>query len=131
MKRYFSFQKMDTINKKQANISKLICDNYPFLCALVRTKSEKKRRRMLRLSNVEQLLSLVEVCLNIVKAHFPLTSRQRTRLMPYADFVRKMSKVRSERGARKLVVQHGTGVSGLFPALLTPILIALSHSLKN
>uniref|UniRef100_A0A914IH82 AAA+ ATPase domain-containing protein n=1 Tax=Globodera rostochiensis TaxID=31243 RepID=A0A914IH82_GLORO len=62
------------------------------------TRSAKKRTKMLRDANAEQLLSLVEICLNIVATRFTLTTRQKKRLMPYADFVRRMSRARSERG---------------------------------
>jgi len=51
--------------------------------------------------------------------------------LPYADFVRRLSRARSERGARKLVVQTGSGIGALFPALLTPILIELARDLIN
>ncbi|CAK5044254.1 unnamed protein product [Meloidogyne enterolobii] len=58
-----------------------------------------------------------------------LTPRQKNRLMPYACFVRKVSRARSERGAR-LALQKGNGI-GAFAALLTPILIELARSIKS
>ncbi|KAL3087404.1 hypothetical protein niasHT_029398 [Heterodera trifolii] len=45
----------------------------------------------------EQLLALVEICLNLVASRFRLTSRQKRRLMPYVETVRRMSRARSER----------------------------------
>ena len=109
-------------------ISSLVCENSNFLCKLSRTKSERKRLRLLKHANTEQLLAIAEICLNIVNTQFLLTSRQKKRLLPYADFVRRMSRLRSERGARKLIIQKGTGLPGLFAALITPIILELARS---
>ncbi|CAK5045282.1 unnamed protein product [Meloidogyne enterolobii] len=53
--------------------------------------------------------------------------------MPYAQFVRRLSRSRSEGGARKLlrktVFQRGSGIGGVFAALLTPILIEIGKKI--
>jgi hypothetical protein len=113
----------------QAKISQLIHENYQFLKSLSKIKSPKKLHRYLKHANSQQLLAIVEICLNIVCSRFQLTSRQRNRLMPYADFVRRMSRLRSEKGARKFIVQKGSGAPAVFGALLTPILIELAKNL--
>ncbi|KAF7636007.1 hypothetical protein Mgra_00004588 [Meloidogyne graminicola] len=59
---------------------------------------------------------------------FRLTTRQKKRLIPYAEFVRHMSRVRSERGARHVLTQKGGGV-GVFAALLTPVLLEMAKSI--
>jgi hypothetical protein len=106
--------------------SPIICDNQPFLRALACTKSQGKRKFLLKRATTPQLLSLAEICLNIVKSIFQLTTRQKKRILPYADFVRRLSRVRTERGAHRLIVQRGSGLPlGLFPALLTPLLVEL------
>ncbi|KAL3094551.1 hypothetical protein niasHS_005221 [Heterodera schachtii] len=51
-----------------------------------------------------------------------MTTRQRKRLSPYASFVRTLARRRTEKGARKLLIQTGSGLGGVFAALLTPIL---------
>jgi hypothetical protein len=51
--------------------------------------------------------------------------------MPYADFVRRMSRARTEIGTKKLIVQKGSGSAGLFAALLTPILIEIARSIAG
>jgi len=120
------------VSKSRCNISPLILENGKFLSLLSKTKSEKKRRRMLKLANSQNLLAIAEICLNIVKARYKLTTRQRKRLLPYAGFVRQMSRARSEKGARKLLIQKGSGVGGVLAALLTPILIELGRKIiKN
>jgi hypothetical protein len=112
----------------KVKISQLVCDNYDFLKTLSKTKSLKKRQKLLKKATTPQLLSIAEICLNIVKARFRLTQRQKKRMLPYADFIRRMSRVRSERGAKQ-IVQKGSGLQTLFPALLTPIILELSKIL--
>jgi hypothetical protein len=98
-----------------------------FLDKLSRSKSKTKIRQLLKNSTATQLLSIAEICLNIASSRFGLTTRQKKRILPYADFVRRMSRARSEKGARKLAIQKGSGVGGLFAAILTPILIELAR----
>uniref|UniRef100_A0A1I8BNC9 Uncharacterized protein n=1 Tax=Meloidogyne hapla TaxID=6305 RepID=A0A1I8BNC9_MELHA len=109
-------------------VSQLVKENIDFLQKLARTKSQRKVRRLLRLANSQHLLTLAEICLNIVKSRFNLSTRQKKRLLPYVDFVRRMSRARSERGARKILNQKGSGFGGVFAALITPILIELARS---
>jgi len=116
-------------HKNQCNISPLIIDNGKFLNLLAKTRSDKKRRRILKQANSQQLLSIAEICLNIVKRRYKLTTRQRKRLLPYAEFVRRMSRARTEKGARKIISQKGSGVGGVLAALLTPILIELGKKI--
>lgn len=112
----------------QSQIGQTICDNLEFLKSLAKTKSAKKRKKILKHANAKQLQAIAEICLNIVSSRFKLTTRQKKRLMPYADFVRRASRLRSERGARHLIVQKGNGVGGVFAALIAPILIELARN---
>ncbi|KAL7075297.1 hypothetical protein ACQ4LE_005873 [Meloidogyne hapla] len=92
----------------------------------------RRRKRILKQTNTEQLLSLAEICLNILRNRVQLTKRQKCRLVPYADFVRSVSRVRTERGARRMVIQKGNGLPlGFFPALLTPIIIEISKNIAS
>ena len=102
------------------NIGQSICDNIKFLKTLSKTKSDIKRTRLLKLATSNELIAIVEICLNIVKSIFRLTTRQKSRILPYASFVRKLSRARTEKGARK-IVQKGSGFG--FAAFLTPIII--------
>jgi hypothetical protein len=117
------------IKMQQAKISPLVHETIKFIKQLSKTKSLQKRRHLLKHATVKELLALAEICLNIVSTRFKLTTRQHKRLMPYANFIRKMSRMRSEKGARNFAVQKGSGISGLFGALLTPVLIELARSL--
>jgi len=113
-------------------ISQLVKDNLQFLKQLAKTRSLTKRRRLLKKASIDQLLSLTEICYNIVRDQFKLTKRQKSRLLPFADFVRRVSRLKTERGAKRTVIQQGTGLPiGLFPALLTPIIIELTKTLTS
>lgn len=125
-----SFPKM-VCPKALPQLPSLVQDNADFLRALARTKSHNKRRRLLRHAGAAQLLSLVEICLNILCETLPLTKCQHRRLKPHATFLRRLSRSRTEHGARRLLVQQGSGVPGLFAALLTPILELLAQSLAS
>ena len=119
-------------DRKHANAgvqySPTVADSYPFLHALARTKSTRRRKRILKKADANQLLALVEICLNILRDRFHLTQRQKKRMIPYVDYIRKVGRVRSERGARKLVVQKGGQLPiGLFASILTPVIIDLAH----
>jgi len=110
-------------------VSQLVCENKDFLRLLAHTKSERKTKRILRHATINQLLAIVEICLNILKSRFKLTTRQKNRLIPHVDFIRHMSRTRSERGARKVLRQKGGGGASVFAALLTPVLIELARSI--
>jgi hypothetical protein len=115
--------------EQKIEINPLIYNNADFLRLLAKTKSIKKRRRLLKHANTSQLLSLAEICLNIVCSQFKLTTRQRKRLLPHASFIRQLARVRSERGAKKIIVQKGGGSASLFASILTPILIEIARNL--
>jgi hypothetical protein len=108
------------LNKKRNIVGRKICDNIHFLKTLAKSKSERKRRKLLKKASTDELLSIVESALNIIKANFHLTTRQRRKILPHAEFVRQLARVRSEKGAKQ-IIQRGDGAA--FAAILVPILI--------
>ena len=111
------------------SIGPTICDNIDFLRTLSKTKSEAKRRRLLKKATSSELLAIVEICLNIIKSRFSLTTRQKKRILPYAEIVRRISRVRSERGARKILQKGGGFPIAAAAALLTPVIIEAVRNL--
>lgn len=105
-----------------------VLSNSDFLKQLARTKSDNKRRRMIACATTEQLLAIAEIALNILKGRLPLTAKQRERLIPYANFVRKLSRTRSDASVRQ-VIQVGGGP--LLASLIPPVLLAISRTLIN
>lgn len=116
------------VHKNYCKINPIICENKDFLKKLAKTKSYKNCFKLLKKATIEQLLAIAEISLNIVTSRFSLTTRQKQRLLPYANIVRQMSRLRSQKGARKLIIQKGSGLPGLFASLLTPILIELAKT---
>lgn len=115
--------------KEPQPIGKLPLKHYGFLKQLAKTKSDKKRRKLLNSASRDQLLTLIEISTNLL-SNFNLTSRQKQKLSPFAPLVRKFSRIRSENSARKFIQQSGSGLP--FAALLTPILVeAASHLISR
>jgi hypothetical protein len=113
------------------HVGPLILKQFSFLKTLCKTKSDKKRCEMLHLASCEQLLSLVEVCHNIISSNFHLTSRQKKKLLPFANTVRELARARSEKRARA-VIRHnqiGGGGPAILAAILSPILIEAAQHL--
>ena len=105
--------------KKAQVIGPRVIDNLMYIKKLARTKSDKKRLDLLRNANTEELLSIVEIALNILSSNFLLSNIQKKKLLPHSNYIRKLAKVRSEKGARK-VIQYGGGA--FLPALLIPVI---------
>lgn len=83
--------------------------NFDFLYSLSQKKSPKTRWNMVQKANRDQLLSIIDVCANVLHKDFRLTAAQDKKLEKYWEFMRKLSKVRSEKGARK-AIQRGEGI---------------------
>lgn len=121
-------------NKDRQPIGPLILKNYSFLKSICKSRSEEKRNKLLKEATREELLSLVEVCHNILTSNFQLTERQKRKLFPFADTVRRLSRARSEKRARQVIREHQTGGGGpaIFASLLAPILVeAAQHLISN
>lgn len=114
------------MSASHAAVGQRVLDNIDFVRALCRTKSSKKVSRSLANATDEQLLTLVEIALNILRSRFPLKSSQIRKLLPYADFVRKLSRCRSSKTARQIVQKGG---NPLLSALLIPIAVEVGRHL--
>ncbi|KAL3068191.1 hypothetical protein niasHS_016437 [Heterodera schachtii] len=110
---------------KKQTVGQRVLDNYEYLKSLGRTTSHKKRRHLLSTAGCEELLSLVEICLNLLNGSFCLTRKQKQKLLPFANTIRRLARVRSEQSARKLILQQQPQQEGgsLFAPLLAPILL--------
>jgi hypothetical protein len=105
-----------------------IVENLKFLKRLWRCSSEKCRWRLLKRTTKVELLAVVEASANILRPHcFYLTEAQKTRLQPYADTIRTLSRKRTEKGARRFVIQRGNGP--FFAALLAPLIAEASRQI--
>jgi hypothetical protein len=110
-------------------IGQSVIDNFLFLKKISRTKSDRKRNQLLRLATNSELFSIIEICYNILKGRSSLTQRQKNRILPHIDIVRKIGRSRSQRGLRQ-VLQRGGGI-GAIAAILTPILIEAFRHIRG
>jgi hypothetical protein len=111
----------------QYEFSPYIRENVEFLGKLAKTKSERKKKALLLTASSDQILAIVEICVNILKTNFILTTRQRRRLAKYADYYRSIVRTKSERTARHRIQQDGQGAA--IGALLIPVLSAIAGHL--
>ena len=116
------------VRTRQKIIGQRVLEHFNFLQKLAKTKSEGRRCNYLKGASSDQLLSIVEIAKNLVNSNFPLTGRQKNRLLPYANCIRKLSRARSERGTKRLILQKGDGL-GFIPALLAPIIVEAARQL--
>ena len=106
--------------------SPYIVRNKDFLQELTSTRSEKEKNQLIREATAEQILAIIEICINILNFNYTLTKTQRRKLAKYADFYRSLARIKSEKGARKKL-QEGRGI--ILGTLLTPIIETLAEQL--
>jgi hypothetical protein len=109
-------------------IGERVLQNYEFLKRLTRTRSVAKRSKLLKDASCEELLAIVEIATNILKGKFCLKPRQKRKLIPFANYIRKTARLRSEKSARQYFSQTG-GQAAIFGALLAPVLIEAAQYL--
>lgn len=107
------------------NYSPLLKNNAPFLINLAEHRRSSTRcKKIIQEATSEQLLSIVEICLNILRSRFPINNCQKKLLQNKAAIVRQISRLRSEKAAKQ-VFQKGQGipaVAALVVSFLVPIL---------
>lgn len=108
--------------------SSYVVKNAEYLNKLAKTKSERKKHTLLLNATPEQILSIVEICANILKSNFALTNKQKQRLAKHADLYRSIARSRSERTARNRIQQGGQLAIG---ALLAPVLSVIAQTLLD
>lgn len=108
-------------------VGQCIIRNLPFLQKLAATKSCKRRNLLLEKATPDELLSIVEICFNVLHSNFPLTAQRKTALAKHASIIRSLAQCRSVGRTRSILGQEG----GSFPfaSLLIPILIEASRML--
>ena len=99
-----------------------------FLNRLAKTKSDRRKHKLLVLASSEQILAIVEVSANILKNNFVLTNRQKKRLADYAELYRSTARARTEATASRRIQ---TGGQLAIAALLAPVISTLAQSLLD
>ena len=106
--------------------STIIHKNIEFLQQLSNAqKSKKECNLILSKANNEELLVIVEICWNLLRSRLPINKQQKKKLLKYAPLVRKISRIRSEKSAKKTFNQTGRGIpliASLVANLVLPLL---------
>ena len=118
-------------------LSPLIIENANFIRRLQNSKrSNRAVETLISSANEVELLCLVEICLNLLKGRIPhnLLKKYWQRLLCQADLLRRVSRARSARKARQMLLprtnQQGKGlpaVAGILASILAPMLIDALH----
>jgi len=100
--------------------------NLDFVRALARCKSKKATRQLLNSANADQLLCLVEICVNLVKDRYLLPTGARRRLQRHSTHIKTLSRKRSDRATRSWCIanapQRGRGSPAVVAAILAPLI---------
>jgi hypothetical protein len=108
--------------------SPYIVSNVNFLNTLAKTHSDKKKHTLLINATADQILSIVEICYNVLKSNFTLTTPQKQKLAKYADYYRIIATSRTEKTARHRIQQGGQLA---IAAILAPVLSVLAQNLLD
>lgn len=103
-----------------------IVRNKGFLQNLAKTKSEKKKKALLKAASDEELSVLVDIIFNLLNHNLILHQRRKRTLAPYAPTLRAISRVRTAQSARRILNQEGGSLP--LSTLLIPLLVQLISS---
>lgn len=112
------------------NVGKRVRQNFSFLYKLCSTKSPKQRCDDVQRAKLNQLLSIMDVCANIMWKNFKLSKRRSMSLNRYNKAMKRLKRAKSRPEILK-AIQYGEGIHhgrGFLPTLLLPVLIELAAS---
>ena len=87
-----------------------------FLRAVLREADANKRKQLLQLANADQINTVSELVLNVLKGHAPRSRYTIERLRPHANVLRQLSKPGSSIKRRRQLTMDQTG-AGLWKEL--------------
>lgn len=117
------------MKSSKLEFSPLINDNEKFLRQIVQSK-KSGQHELVKCATDEQILCLVEICLNILKGRVPLRKSHLKKLRQQAHSLRKLARTRSSRSAKHVLLQQGQGVPAI-AGLLTSIIVPLITNAIN
>lgn len=105
-------------------MSQRLKSQFPFLQMLARSQSQR-RKELLKTATREELLSLFEICLNILNKKLPVKGTTYKRFYRHRQLIRALGdrKVSFTR-KKKLVNQHG-GFIGQIASIALPLIAGL------
>lgn len=108
-------------------MSERLFENIGLLYKLNGIKSNKKRKEVFKVANRSLIICLIECMQAILQHKVYLHPDQLAELKKYKNILRQLAATRSEKKARELLVQKGSG----FIPLILPALISLGASLLS
>lgn len=98
--------------------------NTPFLHLLARSGT-RRRKNLLKQATKEELSSLFEICLNILRGNIPVKGKDYEKLKQQRHLIRELANKRvSIKQKKKLINQKG-GFIGSLVAIALPVLTQL------
>lgn len=102
----------------------------PFLRLLAQS-SHKRRAQLLEVATKEELTTLFEICLNIIKGNITLNSNNLKKLKRHKGLIRTLSDRKvSLTHKKKLVHQKGRGIGAIIGTIASLVLPLLSKLIK-
>lgn len=98
--------------------------NTPFLHLLARS-SLKKRKNLLKQATKEELASLFEICLNIIRGNIPVQGKDYKRLKRQKQLIRRLADKKVSVTQKKKLINQKGGFIGSLAAIALPILSQL------
>lgn len=108
-------------------MSERLFENISLLYRLNGIKTNQKRQKALKTASKSLIACLIECVVAIMKHKVHLSPDQLQELRAYKDILRELATTRSEKKARNILVQKGSG----FLPLILPPLISLGASLLS
>ena len=113
-------------------ISDLIKRNANFLHSIGNSsRAMRKCRELMAKASTEEMLCLVEICLNILRNRVPLKSAQRVRLRRNAQHIRALSRVRTSPGIQRVLIQSGKGAPALMAAIASVVVPLITEYINK
>lgn len=84
--------------------------------------SPKTRKAIINLAKKDEILALMECCINILNGNVKLTDAEKKRLSRHRAMIRKITAKSPVSKKKKILCQRG----GFLPLLLAPLLSVLS-----
>jgi hypothetical protein len=116
------------VSSRNCIIGPRIVKNCNFLKQLCNATSNSRRLSLLKRAKPDQILSVVEICVNILESIFTLTDAEKQLLHPHAKLIRRLSISKSPITAR-IVAQKGDGFA--FAPLILPVLLEVARHLLS
>lgn len=105
-------------------MSKRLQVNQPFLHLLARS-SAKRRKSLLKQATKEELTSLFEICLNILRGHLPLSPHMHKKLERERQTLRTLADKKISLQRKKKVINQKGGFLGTLAGIALPLLAQL------